>query len=77
LGFASAEKIGPAFTNPRAEHILPNSDDVWTVGVNWFPVRWVRFTVNGIREEFEDAARTPTPGVTTFWSGVARLQLTF
>ena len=36
LGFESAEKIGPAFRNPRAAHILPNSDKVWTLGVNWF-----------------------------------------
>ena len=83
LGFESEEKIGPAFPNPRAAHILPNSDQVWTFGVNWFVNRWVRVTVNSIREEFEDPFRTPipetleAPGVTKFWSGVARLQIVF
>ena len=77
LGFESAEKSGVAFTNPRAAHILPNSDKVWTFGVNWFPNRWVRLLVNGIREEFEDPPRTPLPGTTRFWSGVGRLQIVF
>jgi phosphate-selective porin OprO/OprP len=77
LGFESEDKTGPAFSNPRAEHILGNSDKVWTLGVNWFPNRWVRVTVNGIHEEFEDAARTPVPGTTGFWSGIARLQIVF
>jgi phosphate-selective porin len=73
--------VGPAFSNPRAEHILPNSDKVWTFGVNWFPYRWVRITLNGIREEFDEPPRrfvsqelaTDAP----FWSGVARLQIVF
>jgi phosphate-selective porin OprO and OprP len=77
LQFESEDKTGPAFRNPRAEHILGNSDRVWTVGVNWFPNRWVRITVNGIREEFEDARRTPIPGTTEFWSGLGRLQIVF
>ena len=77
LTFESVEKSGPAFSNPRAEHILPNRDDVFTIGVNWFLNRWLRVTINGIREEFEDAARTPVPGTTIFWSGVGRLQLAF
>jgi phosphate-selective porin OprO/OprP len=77
LRFESAEKIGPAFRNPRAEHILPNADHVWTVGVNYFPNRWVRLALNGIRETFDDDFRTPDPGVTEFWSAIARLQIVF
>jgi phosphate-selective porin OprO/OprP len=77
LGFESADKTGPAFTNPRAEHILGNTDRVWTFGVNWFPNRWVRTTVNAVRESFEDANRTPIPGTSTFWSSVGRLQFVF
>jgi phosphate-selective porin OprO/OprP len=77
LGFESAEKIGPAFTNPRAEHIRPTSDHVWTFGVNWYANRWVRATMNAVREEFEDPARTPVTGTTRFWSGIGRLQLVF
>jgi phosphate-selective porin len=77
LGFESAEKLGPAFRNPRAEHILPNTDRVWTFGVNWFANRWVRATVNAVREEFDDVQRTPLPGTARFWSGIGRLQIVF
>lgn len=77
LRFESADRSGPAFRNPRAEHILPNSDAVSTLGVNWYPNRWVRLVFNAVREEFDDAARTPAPGTSVFWSGVARLQLVF
>jgi phosphate-selective porin OprO/OprP len=77
LQFESEDKTGPAFRNPRAEHILPNSDRAWTFGVNWFPIRWVRITINAIREEFEDTRRTPINGTTTYWSGLGRLQLVF
>jgi phosphate-selective porin len=57
--------------------MLPNSDKVWTFGVNWFPNRWVRVVINGLREEFEDPQRTPLPGTTIFWSGVGRFQIVF
>lgn len=77
LEFESEDKTGPAFRNPRAEHVLPNSDTALTLGVNWFLNRWVRITVNGIREEFEDVRRTPVAGITKYWSGVGRLQLVF
>jgi phosphate-selective porin OprO and OprP len=77
LWFESVDKNGPAFRNPRAEHILGNSDAVWTLGVNWFPNRWVRVTTNAIHEAFEDSPRTPLPGTTKFWSGVTRLQIVF
>ena len=77
LRFESAEKIGEAFPSPRAEHYLPNSDEAWTFGVNWFANRWVRLLVNGIHEHFEDADRTPATGRTDFWSGVFRLQVVF
>lgn len=77
LRFDSAEKIGPAFRNPRAEHILGNQDAVWTLGANWFLNRWLRVTVNAIRERIEDEPRTPLPGTSTFWSGVGRAQVVF
>ncbi len=77
LGFESAEKVGEAFANPRAEHILGNSDSVWTLGVNWFPNRWVRLLVNAIHETFDDPDRAPTRGIDQYWSGVFRAQLVF
>jgi phosphate-selective porin OprO/OprP len=77
LQFESEDKSGPAFRNPRAEHIFPNSDTVFTIGVNWYLDRWVRITINGMREEFDDLRRTPLSNTTVFWSGVGRFQITF
>ena len=77
LGFRSESTEGTPQRNPRAAHILPNSDSVWTVGVNVFPIRWVKLVVNAIHETFEDDVRTPQLGVTSYWSGVFRLQVVF
>jgi phosphate-selective porin OprO/OprP len=77
LQFESAEKVGPAYDNPRAENILGNSDTVWTIAMNWYMNRWLRATVNAIHEELEDPARAPIPGTKDYWSGVARLQIVF
>ena len=77
LTFESAGKTGTAFTNPRAEHLLPNTDRVWTFGANWMLNRWSRVIVNAIHESFEDELRTPASGTTKFWSGLLRLQVVF
>lgn len=77
LGFRSASAAGPAFTNPRADHQVPNSDRTWTFGVSWMPVRWVRVLTNAVHETFEDVSRAPIPGTASFWSGLLRLQVVF
>lgn len=77
LQFESASKVDEPFSNPRADNYLMNSDSVWTIGVNWFPNRWVRLLVNGIHEHFTDPDRTPVTGTTDFWSGVMRVQIVF
>jgi phosphate-selective porin len=77
LGFKSASSTGPAFANPRAENLLPNSDRVWTFGVNWISTKWTRVQINAIRETFEDENRTPETGTASFWSGVLRLNIVF
>jgi len=77
LRFESADQTGPAFTNPRSEHLLPNSDTVLTVGVNWTASKWTRVIVNAIRENFDDAGRTPAAGTTVFWSSLVRLNIVF
>ena len=75
LGFHSGSTGGPAFANPRADHVAPNEARVWTAGVSWYPNRWVRLQGNAMRETFENADRTPVPGDSTFWSGVLRMQV--
>ena len=73
--FGSASHEGPAFRNPRAEHLLGNGERVWTGGATWYMTRWTKVQINAIRESFEDAQRTPLAGRTTFSSAVARLQV--
>jgi len=65
-----------AFSNSRAETILPNSDKVWTFGLTYYANRWVKIQGNVLHENIEDVVRAPvteTPG--KFWSSVLRFQL--
>jgi phosphate-selective porin OprO/OprP len=73
--FDSASHAGPAFRNPRADNVKANTERVWTTGVSWYINRWLKIQANGIRETFTDVQRTPVAGETSFWSGVARLQV--
>ncbi len=77
LTFESASKEGPAFTNPRAEHLRPNTDSTLTFGVNWMPIRWVKIVANGIRQSIDDVNRAPITGTADYWSGLLRLQIAF
>ena len=77
LRFESAGKTGTAFTNPRADYLVPNADGVWTFGVNWTTSKWTRVQINAIHEDFEDPARTPDPGASSFWSSLIRLNIVF
>ena len=74
---SSADAGEPAFDNPRAENLLRNHDDAITVGLTWYLNRWLKVQGNAIRETFEDPARLPLTGTTTYWSYVSRLQLAF
>jgi phosphate-selective porin OprO/OprP len=75
LRFTSAGTGGePPFSNPRAANILPNSDKILTLGVNWYLNRFGRVSVNGTRETLEDPLRTPIAGRTRFWGVLTRLQ---
>ena len=77
MGMASASKTGTPFTNPRADYLLPNSDSVWTFGVNWTTSKWTRVIVNAIHEQFEDENRAPNAGTTGYWSSLVRLNIVF
>jgi phosphate-selective porin OprO/OprP len=77
LTFESAGKTGPDFTNPRSEHLTPNTDRTLTFGVNWLANRWVKVVANALRQSFEDETRTPLAGTTSFWAGLLRLQVVF
>jgi phosphate-selective porin OprO/OprP len=77
LTFESAGKSGPDFTNPRSEHLTPNTDATLTVGVNWLANRWVKVVLNGLRQSFDDTMRAPITGTADYWSAVGRLQIAF
>jgi phosphate-selective porin len=77
LGFGSASHEGEPQRNPRAEHLLTNSDRIWTTGVNWYVMPHVKVVGNAIHESFTDPERTPLAGETSFWSGVLRFQVVF
>ena len=77
LTFESSSKEGAGFTNPRADHLTPNTDSMLTFGVNWIPIRWVKVVANGIRQQFTDVERVPVAGTTDYWSGLIRLQVVF
>ena len=75
LRFTSAgDSSEPPFDNPRAENILPNSDQILTLGVNWYLNRFARVTLNGTRETLEDPQRAPVAGRTRYWGAALRLQ---
>ena len=76
--FKSASTAGEEpYRNPRAANLYPNSDTVWTTGVNWYSSRWVKVQYNAIRETIEDIERTLLAGEDTFWSNALRVQLLF
>lgn len=77
LTFTSAGTEGPAFRNPRSEHLLPNTVRTFTVGTNWLLNRWAKVVANAIRQSYDDPERSPRPGATDFWSGLLRLQIVF
>lgn len=77
LAFRSAGTDGPAFTNPRSEHLLPNTVRTLTFGANWLLNRWVKVVANGIRQSYDDVDRAPQLGTKDFWSGLLRLQVVF
>ena len=77
LTFESGSTAEPAFTNPRADTLVPNSDSTVTFGINWMPIRWVKVVGNALRQSFSDVNRAPDSGVADYWSGLVRLQIAF
>src|SRR5204863_6591727 len=63
------------FRNPRADTILPVSNEAITFGVNWFVNRWVKFQGDVIREQIDDLERSPVPNGAAFWSQILRMQI--
>lgn len=76
LRFESEVRGNDLSAGPRADEILGNSDRAVTFGVNWYPNRWFKLQLNGIRETIRDPLQGPLPEKPSFWSTVLRFQLT-
>ncbi len=74
LSFSSDAGGEPALRNPRAARIMSNEVRGTTLGVNWYPVRFVKVQFNVIREHLQDPERRPDPSRSTITSSVLRLQ---
>jgi phosphate-selective porin len=74
IRFGSAGNIGLSSRSTRAANILPQSDRVLTMGINWYMNRWTKAQANLIRENLEDVQRSPAPGKTRLWTWVVRVQ---
>jgi phosphate-selective porin OprO and OprP len=73
LEFRSHAPGVEALRNPRAANLLPNDIRALTLGVNWFPVRFVKLQWNVIREQVEDPERRPDPSRPRGTSGLFRV----
>ena len=74
LTFETPEPDGPPSFSRRSPTVMPNRERALTIGANWYPNKWVKIQVNGIRESFADPARSPIPDRPSFWSVACRLQ---
>jgi hypothetical protein len=69
---------GEPYRSPRAEFVLPDGENAFTLGLNWTLNRFVKLQFNAIRENVEHP-RNPAlpdnfpPGA--FWNKIFRLQL--
>lgn len=75
LAFGSVAHHDVLPPSPRATAVLGNSDRAETFGASWYLNRWVKLQANLIRETIADPSRGPLPERPTFWSQVARIQL--
>jgi len=74
LGFASDPSADAPFRNPRAANVMPNDIRAQTLGVNWFPVRFVKLQFNVVREHLDDPERRPDPARAFVFSRFVRIQ---
>jgi phosphate-selective porin OprO/OprP len=74
LRFGAAPPSQEASWSPRAAIVPQNADQAVTVGLNWFPIRGVKFQANLVREAIQDPASGPLPAQQVFWSRVLRFQ---
>lgn len=55
----------------------PNRAEAFTLGVNWWLSRFVRYQSNFVLERFKDPQRAPTPGDSDHFGYLSRIQVIF
>jgi phosphate-selective porin OprO/OprP len=76
LEFKSGSGETPS-RSPRAAVVLPNRDQVATLGVNWYVNRFFKIQANYIREKLDDPSQGPLPPQGTFSTTAVRFQVSF
>jgi phosphate-selective porin OprO and OprP len=74
LAFRSTTPGEEPLPTPRAPTIRPNDIHALTLGVNWFPVRFIKLQGNVIREHVQDPERRPDAARPWGTTGVFRVQ---
>jgi phosphate-selective porin OprO/OprP len=72
--FSSAARDDVPSASPRADVVLGNRLEALTLGINWYPMRWVRLQFNAIRESLRDPLQGPSPSQSAYWNRVVRFQ---
>jgi phosphate-selective porin OprO and OprP len=67
--------VDPLASNaPRADVILGNGDDAYTLGLNWYVNRWIKIQANLVRNSILFPDQGPLPEQPVFWSRLIRFQ---
>ena len=74
LAFGSSTPGADPLPTPRAPNIRPNDIHAVTLGVNWFPIRFIKLQGNIIREHVQDPERRPDPVRPWGTTGLFRVQ---
>ena len=74
LAFGSGASGEEPLSTPRAPNIRPNDIHALTLGVNWFPVRFIKLQGNIIREHLQDPERRPDSARPWGTTGLFRVQ---
>jgi len=74
MTFSSLNQVDEAFTNPRAEHVAPLSQQTWTFGATWIVNRWIRVQGNAIHEALIDPLGVRDLAPAPPWLALARFQ---
>jgi hypothetical protein len=75
VNYGSVSTDGPAFRNPRADHVPTLGKRTLTFGTTWRVNRWVTVNTNVVRERVSDPLRLYDVTRAALWSAVIRSQV--